>query len=56
MDAKNQQNKSENQKVEGQKPLSEREIRLRKGFAELAKLAKKYGVKPFDRKQIYGTY
>lgn len=39
-----------------EKQLSEKEIKLRKGFKQLQKLAKKYDVKPFDRKEIYGTY
>lgn len=52
-----EKDKKSNQKGKEQKvQLSEREIKLRKQFDELRKLAKKYGVKPFDRKQIYGTY
>lgn len=39
-----------------EKKLSEKEIKLREGFKQLQKLAKKYDVKPFDRKEIYGTY
>lgn len=56
METKNKIKKAENQKVEEQKPLSEKEIMLRKRFAALAELLKKHNVKPFDRKQIYGTY
>ena len=39
-----------------QKQLSEKEIKLRKGFKRLQELAKKYRVKPFNRKDVYGTY
>lgn len=54
---KNKKNKTENQtpKIK-KKELSKKEIKLRQQFDTLAKLLKKHNVKPFDRKEIYGTY
>lgn len=45
----------EKNKKHSKKELSKREKDLRAKFAELQKLIKKYNVKPFDRKEIYGA-